>query len=81
MTFTRRKCKHDWVERIDGYEEQCTAAICRRCGAYGCRCNWLKSLNLPTGIRPTPEQESYFRTNGIPGNDHEIEKRLKAKKG
>ena len=34
-------CEHFWVYRIDGYEEQCGAAICSKCGKYGCYCDFV----------------------------------------
>lgn len=37
--YGRERCKHDWVHRKDGYEEQCIGAICRKCGAFGCGCD------------------------------------------
>lgn len=63
----RPKCDHDWVNRTDGYEEQCGPAICTKCGRYGCWC----TANYD---RMTPEQQKRFKARGIPGNDHEIEK-------
>jgi hypothetical protein len=61
-------CQHDWVNRTDGYEEQCGAAICTKCGKYGCWCDvgYLKM---------SKEEKEDFGKRGISGNDHEIKKR------
>jgi len=66
----RESCDHKWVERLDGYEEQCGPAICNKCGLYGCCCDakWGEMSD---------EERSIFERSGINGNDHEIEKRLK----
>ncbi len=69
LKVTIMGCKHDWVHRTDGYEEQCTPAICRICGAYGCLC----SIGHPL----TQQAYDDFIRRGIPGNSHEIERRLR----
>ena len=32
-------CDHEFVIRKGGYEEQCLAVICKKCGAFGCTCD------------------------------------------
>lgn len=64
-------CNHFWVERKDGYEEQCTPAICLVCGEYGCFCK----LN-----NPSERRKELFEQLGINGNNHELQKRLKNEK-
>ena len=68
-----KDCDHEWVNRNDGYEETCGPAICIRCGLYGCWCTakWSEMSD---------EEKKAFEENGINGNNHEIEKRLKAVK-
>ncbi len=67
-------CKHEWVERLDGYEEMCVPAICRLCGKYGCGCKaeWGEMSD---------KQKTNFHRHGINGDDHELEKWLKEKPG
>jgi hypothetical protein len=64
-------CSHDWVNRTDGYEEQCGAAICTICGEYGCWCRakWSEM---------TDEQKKDFEARGITGNNHELRDKLKS---
>lgn len=59
-------CNHKWVERLDGFEEQCGAAICILCGRYGCYCDAKWSTM-------TKKEKKAFAKNGINGNDHVIE--------
>ena len=42
IRYGREGCEHDWVNRGDGWEEQCGAAVCLECGAFGCWCNALE---------------------------------------
>ena len=63
-------CQHKWVQRLDGYEEQCIPAICVKCGKYSCGCKTDYG-------KMTEEQRGEFSTSGINGNSHEIEKRRK----
>jgi len=37
--YGRKDCDHVWRERIDGFEEYCTPAVCIKCGAFGCLCD------------------------------------------
>ncbi len=64
--------KHDWVLRTDGYEEQCTPAICKKCGKYGCLCDVRRDLGHSLDVL----ESEHFHMSGIPGNDHELEKSL-----
>lgn len=66
-------CDHEWVNRKDGWEETCGAAICCICGEYGCWCtaNWREM---------TDKQKKAFEDNGINGNNWELKKKLKAAK-
>jgi len=66
-------CSHKWVERLDGYEEQCGPAICCLCGEYGCWCE-AKWRDM------SDEEKLLFRKNGINGNMHELEIALKTAK-
>ena len=66
---TCEECEHDWVRRLDGYEEQCGPAICRKCGKYGCYCDAKWALM-------DEKSKDYFETNAINGNSHELEKKL-----
>jgi len=45
IRYGRKNCKHDWVNRTDGYEEQCGAAVCLKCGAFTCWCEPLKEYH------------------------------------
>lgn len=63
-------CKHFWVERTDGWAEQCTAAICLICGEYGCRCK----IKVPDSL--LDRRIELFDKLGVAGNNHEIEKSL-----
>lgn len=68
-----KQCNHFWVERKDGYEEQCTAAICLICGEYGCMCK------VDSQIRDMPDKWrkrrlKLFHDLAINGNEHELEK-------
>ena len=38
------KCQHDWRRRAGGYEEYCSPAICIKCGAFGCRCDYRAQI-------------------------------------
>ncbi len=67
VVLERSVCNHFWVERTDGYEEQCGAAICNKCGKYGCYCDAQYG-------RMTEERKQIFHQSGIPGNDHQLEK-------
>ena len=66
------ECNHFWVKRLDGYEEQCTAAICLICGKYSCRCNLAA---VPEKLKE--RRLKLFNELGINGNAHELEKSLK----
>ncbi|MBN2377041.1 MAG: hypothetical protein JXD22_11610 [Sedimentisphaerales bacterium] len=68
-------CKHFWVERTDGYEEQCGAAICLICGEYDCECKVRKELYWKSEAYKVRRME-LFKTLGIAGNKHDIEKRI-----
>ncbi len=73
-------CQHDWVHRKDGYEEQCSPAICRKCGKYGCFCDFKRDNGLfaiPFDKELFIEKKKYFFENGINGNNHEIERQKK----
>lgn len=72
------QCEHDWVLRIDGHEEGCSPAICTKCGLYGCWCDAIRSRPIEPGTSEGRFRE--FKARCIPGNDHEIEKRLAAAK-
>jgi len=66
------ECSHFWVARTDGYEEQCSPAICLVCGKYGCWCNFMSSIrDLPEWMQERRKQ--LFNDLGIEGNNHEIE--------
>ncbi len=67
-------CPHIWVHRTDGYEEQCTPAICIICGTYGCICK-LKVCDYSEGIKDNLKQ--FFYSNAISGNDHDLERSIK----
>jgi len=66
----RESCDHHWVERLDGWDGQCGAAICDKCGLYGCLCDakWRKM---------TDEEKKEFHSNGINGSKHKLEKLIK----
>jgi hypothetical protein len=64
--------KHDWVLRTDDYQEQCTPAICAKCGKYGCLCDVRRDL----GHQMDVIESGHFHMNGMAGNDHELEKSL-----
>ena len=67
------KCNHFWVERKDGYEEQCGASICLVCGKYGCYCK-LKISETPRNLRERRKQ--LFYELGINGDKHKLEKEI-----
>ena len=73
------KCNHFWVDRKDGYEEQCSAAICIICGEYGCYCV-LKREKENMSDSLWERRLTLFDELGIDGNGHEIEKSLNANK-
>jgi hypothetical protein len=66
------ECEHKWVHRTDGYVEQCYPAICIKCGKYGCACD-AKYADM------SKEEKEEFDNNGIPGNKHELEEKIKEK--
>ena len=67
------ECNHEWVNRIDGYEEQSGPAICKKCGKYGC---WRDAKYSDM----SDTEKEMFMIKGIPGNDHELEKKMGKKK-
>ena len=70
------ECKHFWVFRVDGVEEQCLANICLICGKYGCGHDFDRSIedyDKPVKVR----MKKLFMSLGVEGNEHEIEKKLK----
>lgn len=67
------RCNHFWVERIDGYEEQCTAAICLICGEYGCHCN-IKTRLMSSKMKK--RRMELFKKLGFAGNNHKLEHEL-----
>ncbi len=70
------KCPHFWVERTDGYVEQCTPAICLMCGEYGCRCSIDEELRtMSTQIKA--RRLELFTRLGFAGKEHSLEKELK----
>jgi len=70
-------CEHSWVFRIDGYEEQCGAAICSKCGKYGCYCDFVNdNLTMVDNLKNQKRKKEYEEL-GIYGNNHELEKKVK----
>ena len=68
-------CKHFWVNRKDGWEEGCGAAICLLCGKHDCYCDFnIEIENLPKELKE--RRKRIFEELGIEGNDHQIEKEL-----
>jgi hypothetical protein len=68
-------CEHFWVNRTDGYEEECGPAICLLCGQYGCYCDFLKTIEYyPQKIKE--RRKKIYKELGIDGNKHEIENSL-----
>lgn len=71
------KCRHFWVHRKDGYEEQCGPAICLICGKYGCMHDFEAEVKkLPNHLHD--RRRSLFKSLGINGNDHKLERKLNA---
>jgi len=58
----QNNCHHKWVERLNGYEEGCGAAICCLCGKYGC-------YHTADYKKMTQEEKKAFHKNGIYGNN------------
>jgi len=66
-------CKHFWVDRTDGYEEGCAAAICLLCGEYSCYCRLKAEIRLlPVSLQK--RRQKLYEELGIAGNEHAIEK-------
>lgn len=76
------ECNHNWVHRKDGYEEQCVPAICTKCGKYSCWCDFVKSFSYfeYIGKEEGNRIRKEFFKNGINGDNHELEKRIKEQK-
>ena len=69
------ECEHFWVERKDGYEEQCGPAICLICGEYGCECKFRRQIENLSEIEKK-RRWKLFEELGIDGNKHHIEESL-----
>lgn len=77
--YGRPDCEHDWVARLDGYEEQCGPTICSKCGAFGCYCDVPRKKD-GTHIKPLEQ----FRKEGLNSTDDNgswINPYVKLKKG
>ena len=73
-------CKHNWVYRKDGYVEQCVPAICTKCGKYGCFCDFKFSnseIYYKEGDEGKKNLYLKFMENGINGDSHYIENKMK----
>ena len=75
----RKNCEHNWVYRKDGWEEQCVPAICTICGEYGCFCDFMRTSMKydKANIEEKKEIYDYFIKEGINGDNHYIENRMK----
>ena len=74
-------CEHFWVFRIDGYEEQCGASICSKCGKYGCYCYFRRDqLEKCSSEEEQEKRKKEYKELGIYGNNHELERKLKKEK-
>ena len=63
IRYGKNKCDHKWRYRKDGWEEGCIPAICLKCGAFGCVCDYEKST-IPAGIFFDEGERGHANING-----------------
>jgi len=56
-----KHCKHNWVEDPDYYVEQCTGAVCTKCGKLGCYCQVVREAGYPRGTELQRLKQQFFK--------------------